>query len=36
MAAQHQLQPQAREHHGTTASRQAIEAIGEVGGIAFG
>ena len=36
MAAQHQLQPHACEHHGAAACGQAVEAIGEVGGVAFG
>ena len=35
MAAQHELQGHAGEHHGAAAAGQAIEAVGEVGGVAF-
>ena len=35
VASQHQLQPHAAEHQGPASSRQAIKAIGEIGGVAF-
>ena len=36
VAPQHQLQGHAGEDHGPTTGRQAIKAVGEVGGVAFG